>query len=61
MTYKTYYVSAEQRQYQDAKRRKVERPGGDDAGDMKIATPSAKLELTASGHYIAIVSSQTCK
>jgi 5'-3' exoribonuclease 2 len=45
---KTYHVSAEQRQDQDAKRRRIERSGGDDAGDMKIATPSAKLGLTAS-------------
>jgi hypothetical protein len=50
----TYYISAEQRQDQDAKRRRVERSREDDAGDTKIATPSAKFGLTASGHYIVI-------
>ncbi|OJA12735.1 hypothetical protein AZE42_05793 [Rhizopogon vesiculosus] len=38
----------EQRQDQEAKRRRIEKSGGNDAGDMKIVTPSAKLGLTAS-------------
>jgi len=44
----TYYVSAEQRQDHEAKRRRIERSGENDSGDMTIATPSAKLGLTAS-------------
>lgn len=47
--HETYHISAEQRQDHEAKRRRLERSGGEnDAGDIKIATPSAKLGLTAS-------------
>ncbi|KAG0702351.1 exoribonuclease 2 [Suillus ampliporus] len=44
---KTYHISAEQRQDQEAKRRRIEKSGSGE-NDIQIATPSAKLGLTAS-------------